>query len=217
MAPEFNQNSPQPPEPQTPTPNPLSVMQPGERIIFELKRHPIGILTIYIATGLVLTVLGIMAFAIGPGLVSSANQGQVNTIVGGLFGFFTLLCLLFNFIATVVYWGNRWILTDDSITQISQASLFKKETSSLGLESLEDVTVEQYGILPHLFNYGTLKAETAGHRSKFVFNYAPNPNYYAQKILEAHEQENQEIRQYGRDEDNPPPPSQQPPNYPPAA
>lgn len=185
--------------PESPAPqdvrNPLAVMQPGEQVIFELKRHPIGIMVTYIMTAIVVFALAIIVLVVGPSL-TTGNADQVRTWgVVGLF-IFIVLSLIFNLIATVVYWGNRWILTDDSITQITQTSLFHKETSQLGLESLEDVTAEKRGILPHIFNYGVLKAETAGHRSKFVFLFAPNPNYYAQKILDAHEKENLENRPY---------------------
>jgi hypothetical protein len=38
-----------------------------------------------------------------------------------------------------------------------------------------------------MFNFGTLKVETAGERSKFVFMYCPRPNEYARRILEIHE------------------------------
>jgi hypothetical protein len=38
-----------------------------------------------------------------------------------------------------------------------------------------------------MFNYGTLKAETAGERSKFAFPFTPNPNKCAQEILHARE------------------------------
>ena len=189
-------------------------MQPGEQVIFELKRHPIGIIITYIMTALVVFLLAVIALVVAPGLATgSAEQIRTWGIVG-LF-IFVVLAVIFNLIATYIYWGNRWVLTDDSITQIAQTSLFHKETSSLGLESLEDVTAEKRGILTHIFNYGILKAETAGHRSKFVFFFAPNPNYYAQKILEAHEKENEENKpqHYASPSTTPPPgsPSQQPP------
>jgi hypothetical protein len=184
MPPSNNQPTQQPA-----TNNPLAVMQPGEKVLFELKRHPIGIITIYIMTGFVLVALGVITFGVAPDLISSAGS-QAISVGGLLYFFFALLCLMFNLIATIVYWGNRWVLTDDSITQITQTSLFHKESSSLALESLEDVTVDQHGIFPHIFNYGMLKAETAGQRSNFHFSYTPNPNYYAKKILEAHESEN---------------------------
>lgn len=171
-------------------------MQQGEQVLFELKRHPVGILTIYVMTGLLLAVLAYAVFGLAPSVVSETNQNQVLTWGGLSFFFFTLLCLIFNWIVTVIYWGNRWILTDDSLTQIRQTGLFHKDTSGLGLISVEDVTVQQRGILPHLFNYGTVNVETAGHHGKFLFTYTPKPTYYAQKLLEAREKE---IMRHGHD------------------
>lgn len=202
-----------PPQENIPTPapeeahNPLSVMQPGEKTLFVLKRHPIGIIITYAMTALVLFALAVMALVIAPSLTSGSGE-QVRAIGAVLLFIFIILSLVFNLVATIVYWGNRWILTDDSITQISQTSLFHKESSQLGLESLEDVTAEKQGILTHIFNYGTLKAETAGHRSKFVFPYAPNPEQYAKQILEAHEKENNSAASGQRSYS---PPAQQPP------
>lgn len=96
-----------------------------------------------------------------------------------------IACMLW--IATSIYWQNRWIVTDDSITQITQDGLFGRRVSQLNMESLEDVTVDQRGIIQSMFNFGTLKAETAGEHSKFSFPFCPNPNMYARKILEVHE------------------------------
>jgi uncharacterized membrane protein YdbT with pleckstrin-like domain len=162
-------------------------MQPGEQVIFELKRHPIGLFISYILTGIILIALGTIAFVVAPNSITGSSRAQVVGISGGVFVLFALLCLLFNLVTTVVYWGNRWVLSSDSITQISQTGLFHKETSQLDLTSLEDVTADQKGIMAHMFNYGVLKAETAGHRSKFVFNFCPNPTHYAQQILAANE------------------------------
>jgi hypothetical protein len=79
------------------------------------------------------------------------------------------------------------VVTSDSLTQISQTSLFNRQSSQLALVNIEDVTAEQNGILAHMFNYGVIRVETAGERSKFVFTYCPNPNFYAQQILQARE------------------------------
>src|SRR6202011_6093270 len=89
--------------------------------------------------------------------------------------------------ATRIYWGNSWIVTSDSVTQVSQTSLFKRQSSQLSLIHLEDVTAEQNGVLAHMFNYGLLRVETAGERSKFTFTFCPNPNFYAREILAARE------------------------------
>lgn len=162
-------------------------MQPGEQVICEVRRHPIGMLGTYIASGFILIVLAVMAFIILPSGASSGNRSEVVTAAGLAFVILTALILVFVFIANKVYWGNHWVVTSDSITQISQTSLFSKQSAQLSLGNLEDVTSEQNGILAQMFKFGTIKAETAGERSKFVFPFCPNPNYYAQKILAARE------------------------------
>jgi uncharacterized membrane protein YdbT with pleckstrin-like domain len=174
--------------------NPLSVMQPGERNIFEVRRHPFGMIGIYIAAGVMLTVLAIIVFAVLPTIFAD-NSAQVTSIGAIVLLVVLVLTGIFLAISHKVYWGNRWVLTSDSLTQVLQISLFDKQSSQLSLANLEDVTATQNGILPHMFNFGTVTAETAGERSKFVFVFCPNPTYYAQQILNAREQFEQSRRE----------------------
>jgi hypothetical protein len=178
---------------QDPKPNktelhPMVVLQPGERIICEIKRHPFGILSMYFSGGLAI-VIAIVLAALAPQIAESMSYSGDNIMMMATLGAgivtIGVACMLW--IATTIYWQNRWIVTDDSITQIVQDGLFGRRVSQLSMENLEDVTVDQQGFLPSMFNFGTLKAETAGERSKFVFPMCPNPNAYARKILEVHE------------------------------
>jgi hypothetical protein len=174
--------------------NPLAVNQPGERTICEVKRHPIGILITYAAIAGMLLLLALIIFAVAPSVFGSTNRNQVMSIGAVILLLSAGLGVGFAFISNIVYWGNRWVVTSDSITQVQQTALFNKQSSQLSLGNLEDVTVEQNGILTHMFNYGVIKAETAGERSKFTFRYCPNPNLYAQQILNAREQFEQSHR-----------------------
>jgi hypothetical protein len=174
-------------DPKTRVSNELRVMQPGEKVITTIKRHPVGIIGIYVSIGIVLTIVAVLAFAVLP----SSTSGNGGAALGlGVVVFLVLagLSLIYAIIATKVYWGNSWVVTTDSITQVNQTGLFTRQSSQLSLANLEDVTAEQNGILAHAFNYGLLKAETAGEHSKFSFYYCPNPNLYAQQILHAREQ-----------------------------
>ncbi len=176
-------NKPQPNEKKL---HPMVVMQPGERIVCEIKRHPIGILSLYVGAFIAVIIAAVGLFFLMPTLQD--QYGGSLTMVVTLGGSIVLVGLvLMLFISTTVYWQNQWIVTTDSITQITQNGLFGRQVSQLSLENLEDITVKQDGILPHMFNYGVLKAESAGERSKFVFIYCPNPNQYARDILDAHE------------------------------
>lgn len=168
-------------------------MQAGERNICEIKRHPIGMLSMYISAGFMLAVLAVIIFLVAPIVFPNADKSQIYSYGLAVFLVLSVMALVFVSISHVVYWGNRWILTSDSLTQMQQRSLFGKQNSQLSLGNLEDVTASQDGMLAHMFGFGTLRVETAGERSKFVFPFCPNPNYYAQQILNAREQFEQKI------------------------
>jgi hypothetical protein len=180
-------------DPQNPNPappqvnNPLASMQPGEQNIFELKRHPIGLIGNFIGAGVLVIILAVVCFAVLPMALGSTRHTQALELGALIFIVVGLLVLGYVLIVNKVYWGNRWILTTDSLTQVQQVSLFHKQSSQLSLGNLEDVTAEQNGVMQKMFKYGAVRVETAGERSKFVFAFCPNPEIYAQQILEARE------------------------------
>ena len=167
--------------------NTLTVMQPGERKIVTITRHPFGILRVYVFCALVTILTAALAFGLTPGALND-NSEQQDVLVGTLVLILVaVVAIAFAFIATKIYWGNSWTLTTDSLTQVNRVGLFKRQSSQLALDNLEDVSSEQDGMLSRMFNYGTLRVETAGERSKFLFPFCPNPNYYAAQILSARE------------------------------
>jgi hypothetical protein len=206
-----------------PVHNPLESMQPGERVICEIKRHPIGILGIYVSLISVVALVAIIGYAFGPQMFTTYDSKTVYGYTTLALAVIGVLCALFGYVAHIVYWGNRWVVTDDSVTQVIQNSLFSKQSSQLSMANLEDITAEKNGIIQQMFNFGMLKCETAGaQKSKFYFLYCPNPEYYAKCILSAREVFEQ--RHY-RNEANPTYPAvnqpypqpqyQQPSQYPP--
>lgn len=165
--------------------NPLKVMQPGERVICEIKRHSFGLMSMYSMLLTIIIVAILVVIAAPHVFTSMTSQDQAKLALA-----MVIVCVLtglFTYIGTTVYKGNRWIVTSDSITQVSQVSLFSKQTSQLSLANLEDVTVEQQGIFQSMFGFGRLRAETAGEKSKFVFDFCPRPTEYAKQIIAAHE------------------------------
>lgn len=161
-------------------------MREGEEVIFEIRRHPVGIIGVYISFGVLLAFVGFGA-VIAPSMFTDYDKRFISNIGLGVFLACIALSAVFVYIARIVYYGNRWILTSDSLTQVNQHSLFSKQSSQLGMDNLEDVTVEQNGIIAHMFNYGTLRGQTAGEHGKFMITYCPRPTEYAQKMLIARE------------------------------
>jgi hypothetical protein len=167
-------NNPLMPKPVT-VENPLEVMQPGEKVLFEIKRHPLGIAGIFVGNGLFILLLAVVAFIVVPLNTSNTSRSAAITISAVLFVLVALLSIGFMYVTNMVYWGNRWIVTSDSITQCRQTSLLDHDAKQLSLSSIEDVSASQHGVFAKMYNYGTLKAETTKERNEFMLTFCPEP------------------------------------------
>lgn len=165
-----------------------------ERLIGEIPRHPIGVtliifntvfLMVIILTGLFYALRHRTAAADSIGIETTANLSPVIIIVAVVL---LMLILVGSTVATYVYTRNFLVLTDQKLVIIAQISLFARKVSQLSIGDVQDVTVEQPGLLSRIFNYGTIKIETAGEQANFSFNYAPDPFESAKIIVQAHEE-----------------------------
>jgi uncharacterized membrane protein YdbT with pleckstrin-like domain len=86
------------------------------------------------------------------------------------------------------------LVTSDKIAHILYRNLVDRKISQLALGDLQDVTVDQKGLLARLFGYGTLVIETAGEQNNFSFNFTPHPYTFAKEIVGAREES---IKKYG--------------------
>ena len=158
-------------------------LEPGEKLVTVVKRHSIGIVGIYlemftgIAGVVTLVLLSIFVFF---SQVSTSTKGLIAGL--GVFVIAFLVGLLL--IASFVYKRSRLIVTDVSLVQVIQNALFNRKVSRLSMSNVEDVTVEQRGILPSMFGYGTITIQTAGQEDNFIFPFCPDPNKIAHSILE---------------------------------
>jgi uncharacterized membrane protein YdbT with pleckstrin-like domain len=166
--------------------NPLAVMQPGEKVLCEIRRHPFGLFGLY-ATSVFMGIIALCAAVAVPYFATFLTTEQKVGVVLAA-GLVLVVTALITWIGVYVYKGNRWIVTSDSITQVQQTGLFNNRSSQMSLANLEDVSARQDGIIQQMLGYGVLTVETAGERSKFVFNFCPSPNEYARKIIAAHEE-----------------------------
>ncbi|HCM51571.1 TPA: hypothetical protein DIS56_00310 [Candidatus Saccharibacteria bacterium] len=160
------------------------LMEPGEKLLAVVHRHPIGIFFVYLeALAGVIAIIALFVTVAPETFQDLTRQGNRWLVAGIIFGLAALI--FFLFVATYVYRLNRILITDRSLVEISQRSLFLRRISRLNFENVEDVTAAQLGILSTIFNYGTLTVQTAGTLENFIFKYCPNPNKYADIIVEA--------------------------------
>lgn len=151
----------------------------GEYVISAVKRHPIGLFSIWLVVSAALLIV----FVAFPALI--ANQGVLGTgfqlssgaiaSAGLVLLLLGVLFILGGIIATVVYNGNRFYLTNESVMQHIQTSLFSKSEQTVSLANIEDASYRQQGIIQTLLGYGSLRLSTEGDETTYRFNFVASP------------------------------------------
>jgi uncharacterized membrane protein YdbT with pleckstrin-like domain len=150
----------------------------GEYVISAIRRHPIGLLSIWGVVGffVLLVFVGLPLLATATGI--TATLGLSASAIAGLGMILLLLTVLFalgGIIATIVYNGNRFYLTNESVTQHIQTGLFSRKEQTISLVNIEDASFRQHGIVQSMLNYGSLRLSTQGDETTYRFNYVSNP------------------------------------------
>ncbi len=166
-------------------PNSMEQVDADETKLADTRKHPIGIILLYIQVGFGMILAIGLAYFLLPLVLEDTDLaffiGNIFTAVAVVMAFIVLT------ISTIIFRENRIIVTDRNVTQVLQYGLFSRKVSQLNINNVEDVTALQKGILPTFFNYGTLKIETAGEQVNFHFSFCPNADYHAKIILDARE------------------------------
>lgn len=156
----------------------------GEHVVVIVRKHIIGLIFIYLEVLLGIIAVFSILFIAAPDIIENLDK-QSNRLLVALVVLGVAILFLFLFAATYVYRQSRLLVTDKNLIQINQKSLFIRTVSRLSMSNVEDVSADMRGILPTIFNYGTLHIQTAGERPNFDFKYCPTPNKYADQVLEA--------------------------------
>lgn len=157
-------------------------LTPGEYVIFSIKRHPIG-LFIPIAIGLLFTTLGFLGIFNVDLLLKMFSMTNSELLLV-LFSCVAVivLAMLGIYVAYFVYTNNRFYLTNESIIQIIQTSLFSKQEQVASLGSVEDCSYKQENVIENMFNYGHIRLSTVGDETTYRFDYAPDPDHYVKEL-----------------------------------
>jgi len=172
------------PPPIDPDPVAKDLVEPGEKTLDIVHRHPIGLIIIYIEALIGVIALAALLIFVAPDATKNLSAESNRLLIAGVV-FAVAILILFLFVATYVYRQSRLVINDKSLVQVLQKSLFFRDVSRLSFSNVEDVTAQQRGILSTIFNFGTLEVQTAGEMDNFLFPTCPNPNKYAHEILEA--------------------------------
>lgn len=149
----------------------------GEYVIRAIKRHPIG-LFIPIVLGFSLIILSMIILFNYDNIAQSL---QIDNISTGMYliiipvSLFMILAILMTYITCYVYESNRFFLTNESVIQEIQVSLFSKHEQTVSLSNIEDASYSQDNLINQVFNYGSIRLSTEGDETTYRFTYVSNP------------------------------------------
>lgn len=168
---------------------------PNETVICSIKKHPVGLIGIYLSglfvAGVILSATSLVGAFVGSQISTSFPIAKVSILLGLAV---SITSLFFTYIAGFVYQNNILILTNEKVAQILYKNLIDRKISQISLGELQDITVDQKGILARFFQYGTLILETAGEQNNYNFTYTRYPHHCAKELVEAHDIS---IKKYG--------------------
>lgn len=149
----------------------------GEYVISAVKRHPIGIVKIWFFVALLILVTGVFTYFFTTSDVdlTGVSQALNSGIAGSIFIVLTLIYLLGGIAASYIYESNEFYLTNESVIQEIQLTLFSRHEQTVSLLNIEDASFEQRGIVAGILNYGNIRLSTEGDETTYRFQYVSNP------------------------------------------
>ncbi len=145
----------------------------GEYMILDIKRHPIGLI-LPLAAGSMIIAIMLSLLVLYP--TNPSTYGLPGFALAALI--LVLLIILIGigvFVAVWVYLQNQFFLTNESVIQEIQMSLFSRREQMVSLGSIEDASFHKSGIPQSLFDYGTLRLSTEGDETTYRFAYVKDP------------------------------------------
>lgn len=149
----------------------------GEYIISAVRRHPLGLLPIFLVVG-----TGILGLAVLVGMYSNYAEASTDpsnipsvAAVSFIALMFGVLFAIGGFMAVYIYTSNRFYLTNESVIQEIQHSLFNKHEQTVSLGNIEDASYRQESFIASMFNYGSIRLSTEGDETTYRFSYVSNP------------------------------------------
>jgi uncharacterized membrane protein YdbT with pleckstrin-like domain len=183
--------TPTPPAPAVPPPlsglsksSEADMLEPGETVVTVIHRSLIGLAAIYLVAAAAVVAIFSLVIALSPDTFNTASD-NISPELSAIMILAAVLLVLILFTATYIYRQSRLLITDRSLVQVMQKTLFNRKVSRLSFSNVEDVSEEQRGIIASIFGYGTLMVQTAGERDNFNFTLCPNPSRLADRIIEA--------------------------------
>jgi len=149
----------------------------GEYVISSIRRNLIGLIApLFFGVFIIILVL-VLVSNLDPFLESFRMTGIPidAAVISYSAVLFIFLIMVGMYVIYYVYTRNRFYLTNESVIQEIQVSLFSKHEQTVSLINIEDASYTQLGIVQQIFNYGSIRLSTEGEETTYRFSYVTNP------------------------------------------
>lgn len=148
----------------------------GEYVVRSVRRHPIGLVAPLVLGSIVITAVLIFMMSLSELAADDSTGLLSNPDILMLPGWLVIAVIAVAMATSAyVYVSNRFFLTNESVIQQIQYSLFSKHEQTVSLGNVEDASYTQKGILQLIFNYGDVRLSTEGDETTYHFSYVANP------------------------------------------
>lgn len=166
---------------------PMLNLSTGEYVITAVRRHPIGlIIPLTVGTLLIAAALTLLTgySQLAEALAFTGALADVNNVIVPIL--VLVAAIAFGmFVSWYVYTNNKFFLTNESVIQEIQISLFSRLEQTVSLGNIEDASFTQHGILQQIFSYGDIRLSTEGDETTYRFSYVANPKEHIARLNNA--------------------------------
>ncbi|PIR58820.1 MAG: hypothetical protein COU69_03405 [Candidatus Pacebacteria bacterium CG10_big_fil_rev_8_21_14_0_10_56_10] len=161
--------------------NPLAAFQPkpvavffstqveGEQVLLLLRKSLVTQVR-WVVIAVLLTLVPVLVNSVG---MLSFLSASFQTAA---FVFWYLIVTGFIFESFLSWFFSVYIITDERIIDVDFVSLIYRNISSAKIDNIEDITAVSGGAVQALFNFGTVRIQTAGTKAEIEFELVPQPS-----------------------------------------
>ena len=146
---------------------PFLELEDNEYVEFAFRRARVWLNLIFggLAAGLIFILLAFLLTLLGQDSLDGIGISFLYIILGSLLA----AVIIAGLFTIMVYRGNRLFITNKHVIQLIMLSPMANSTNMIDLQSIEDTSFSQNGIIQKIFGYGTFRLSTVGEETTYTF------------------------------------------------
>jgi len=151
--------------------------QDDEKVFYFVRRHWITIVPRIIFDIILITIIVLITiFLVYPSFADIEAFSELFVI----FAIVSAITVIFHimFVSLLNYFLDIIIVTNNRIVDMDYTVLFRRNQFTLSYNQIQDIQVEQSGILRVILNYGDIIIDNASTEGKFKLCFIPRPKYH---------------------------------------